>query len=66
MGTNKDIEELTEADFRAYEQVRAGGRWNMVTDASSAMRDAGLGEAAYWGVLWNYSELAKKFGKAKA
>ena len=51
----KELSELTEQDFRQYEDVRKHGRWNM------SMRDAryasGLDSATYGGVMKHYGEL---------
>lgn len=59
--TAKSLEQLTEADFKAYERVRARGKYNMLTDADKAARAAGLDRETYLGVLTHYTELMDKY-----
>jgi len=44
----------TFAEFKAYETVRKSGKFNMVTEASSAAAMAGISMNSYWNVLKNY------------
>lgn len=61
------MEEISEADVEAYEQVRSSGKWNMVMDADNAMLDMKLNprhksdKTKYWTIIQNYSTLVKKF-----
>ena len=57
----KPLSELTEADYRAYERVRAGGRYNMLMDADKAARAARLSRETYLGVLTHYTELSERY-----
>jgi hypothetical protein len=56
----KPLSELTDADFWAYEDVRRIGRFNMITEADSAARAAGLDIKTYYGVIMNYSKLQEQ------
>jgi hypothetical protein len=42
-------------DYKAYEKVRAGGKWNMF--ASQAQQATGLTKDEYMFVMKNFSEL---------
>lgn len=61
------MEEITKADVEAYERVRSSGKWNMLMDAASAMRDMKLNPRhksdtdKYKAIVKNYGELMKKF-----
>ena len=57
--TPKPLDQISEADFRAYEKVRARGRWNMFDPM--AKRATGLDNETYIGVMRYYTELAKKY-----
>ena len=46
-------------DWKAYERVRQGGRFNMFDP--KARSASGLGAAAYTFVMTHYSELKKQF-----
>ena len=55
----KELVELTESDFKAYERVRIGGKYNMFDPrAESASR---LDTATYLGVLTHYEALMEIF-----
>ena len=56
---SKPVEEITRAEFEAYESVRARGRWNMFD--RNAQRATGLNRETYFGVLKNYGVLAQKW-----
>ena len=43
-------------NFYRYEQVRRGGKYNMITDARLAMAEAGLKAKEYADVISHYSE----------
>lgn len=51
-------------DFRAYEKVRAGGRYNMFTP--QAQQAAGLEKEDYLFVLKNYADLKDMAAKSKS
>jgi hypothetical protein len=54
----------SEADFRAYEQVRADGRWNMYS--RQAQQATGLDDLRYTQVQVNYPELMNLYPGAVA
>lgn len=45
-------------DWKAYEKVRASGRFNMIMEGNAAAKSAGLSRDEYIFVIENYSELA--------
>lgn len=47
------------ADYKAYERVRLGGRYNMIMDGARAMRAAKLDRDSYLFVMKNYDALRK-------
>lgn len=49
--------------FERYENVRASGIFNMITEATPAMSVAGLTTKDYFYVIEHYSELKEKYGK---
>ena len=57
----KPIEEITEEDFQAYEEVRAGGQFNMFTDGAYAQDAAGLDRDTYFGIMHHYAALMELF-----
>lgn len=57
---------ITKAEFDAYRRVQFRGRYNMVMEASAAMRSARLDHGTYWFIVNNYEALQKAFyGKGK-
>ena len=58
---SKPLDKLTKKNFKDYERVRCGGRWNMIVNAREAAMDAGLHLDTYMGVLSNYSALMEKY-----
>ena len=56
---SKSLDELTESDFRAYEKVRVGGKWNMYDPRANYA--SGLDKDTYLGVLSNYEALMELF-----
>ncbi len=51
----------TKEEFMAYEAVRKRGNWNMFMEGRQAAAEAGLDFETYTKILFNYSELAKKY-----
>ena len=49
--------------FERYERVRQSGIFNMITQASDAMRVADLTKEQYFYVINNYGKLKVKYGK---
>lgn len=47
--------------YKRYEQVRLGGKYNMITEAVDAMKEAGLTQDQYLTVIHNYSEFRDKY-----
>ena len=43
--------------YKAYEQVRQSGEFNMITEAGNAMKKAGLDKNQYVFVIEHFSEL---------
>ena len=48
--------------FKRYEKIRLSGKYNMVTEAEQAMKDANLRPNDYYYVLFNYDLLNRKYG----
>lgn len=44
-----------------YEKVRLGGKFNMITEAVDAMKEAGLTQDEYLTVIHHYSEFRDKY-----
>ena len=55
----KELVELTESDFKAYERVRVSGKYNMWDMRAESA--SGLNAATYLGVLGNYEALMEIF-----
>jgi len=55
----KALDELTESDFKSYERVRVGGKWNMFDPRAESA--SGLDKDTYLGVLSNYNALMQRF-----
>jgi hypothetical protein len=55
----KELAELTEADFKAFERVRVGGKYNMWD--MRAERASKLDAETYIGVLTHYEALMEIF-----
>ena len=56
---SKELAELTEADFKAYERVRVLGYFNMFDPRAESA--SGLDTATYLGVLTHYEALMEIF-----
>ena len=55
----KNLDELTESDFKSYERVRVRGKWNMWDRRAESA--SGLDTDTYLGVLSNYKALMERF-----
>jgi len=55
----KNLDELTESDFRSYERVRVLGFFNMFDPRAESA--SGLDKDTYLGVLSNYEALMERF-----
>ena len=53
--------EITRKQFLQYERVGQSGKWNMVTDATQALRETGLSLEQYVYIIRNYKELFEKY-----
>lgn len=53
--------EITRKQFLQYERVRQSGKWNMVTDATQALRETGLTLEQYVCIIRNYRELLEQY-----
>lgn len=62
----KDFNQITESEFNAYRKVQHCGRFNMATECNDAALAAGLCIDTYMSIIFNYSELEKKFGAYRA
>lgn len=51
----------TKEEFMAFEAVRKQGNWNMFMEGRQAAAEAGFDFGTYTTILFNYSELAKKY-----
>lgn len=60
-----DWNKVTKSAFDAYRKVQRSGHYNMFTDGKDAANSAGLSTDVYEAILFNYSELEKKFGPYK-
>ena len=50
---------VTREEWEAYKRVQESGRYNMVMEASKAMRSAKLDSETYWTIINNYAKLQK-------
>ena len=55
----KDLAELTEPDFQAYERVRVRGKYNMFDPRAKSA--SGLDEETFLGVVTHYKGLMERF-----
>ena len=53
------MENITKQQFKRYEKVRKGGKWNMLYPQAEAA--TGLDSKAYMIIINNYVELSKKY-----
>lgn len=58
---NKHIKDC----FKKYEKVRQSGKYNMITEATQAAKEAGLTMIEYATVVFNYSEIKKQIKQEK-
>lgn len=54
-------EDITREEFMAYEEVRQGGFYNMITQGRMAAEAAGLEMWVYLAIIKNYAFLKQKF-----
>lgn len=59
------IDGITKKDFEAYERVRRGGRYNMLTHSKQAARLADLSPEKYRVILRHYEKLMKKWPEVR-
>jgi hypothetical protein len=52
--------------FQMYEELRASGKYNMVTDANKCMRILKWTPSDYYYVMFNYKMLQRKYGDSIA
>lgn len=52
-------------NFEKYEKVRQSGKYNMITEATQAAKEAGLTMIEYATVVFNYSEIKKQIEQEK-
>ena len=57
------MENITEKQFKKYEKVRKGGKWNMLHPQAEAA--TGLDNKAYMIIINNYVELSKKYSNSE-
>jgi len=60
--TDGEIRFPTREEFAAYERVRRGGRFNVITEAGYAAYEAGLTHERYTAVLRCYGEAKRRYG----
>lgn len=60
-----DWNKVTKPEFNAYRKVQRSSRFNMFTESKYAAHSAGLSMDVYMAIIYNYSELEKKFGVYK-
>lgn len=58
---HKKPEQITRAEFKAYEKVRNSGKWNMLVDIEHAGPATKLDPQTYLGILLYYSHLANRW-----
>jgi len=56
---------ITKEKFLSYYRVQMGGRYNMIMDATSAMKDAGLTKEEYFNIIKNYGKYYNEYVKAE-
>lgn len=65
MKNNEEHLGVTAAEFAAYRRVQKRGRFNMIMEASAAMRSAKLDSGTYWFIINNFSALKRFFEGGK-
>ena len=56
---------ITKEKFLAYYRVQMGGRYNMIMEATPAMKDAGLTREEYFDIIKNYGKYYNEYVKAE-
>ena len=53
---------ITKEQFEAYVKVQKSGKYNMLTQAYTAMLEAGLDEETYFEIIRDYTYYNMQFG----
>lgn len=56
---------ITKEKFLAYYQVQKSGKYNMIMEATPAMKDAGLTREEYFNIIKNYGKYYNEYVKAE-
>jgi len=56
---------ITKQKFLAYYRVQMGGRYNMIMEATQAMKDAGLTREEYFNIIKNYNKYYNAYVEAE-
>ena len=56
---------ITKQKFLAYYRVQMGSQYNMIMEATSAMKDAGLTREEYFNIIKNYGKYYNEYVEAK-
>ena len=56
---------ITKQKFLAYYRVQMSGQYNMIMDATPAMKDAGLTREEYFNIIKNYRKYYNEYVKAE-
>jgi hypothetical protein len=56
---------ITKQKFLAYYRVQMGGRYNMIMEATPAMKDAGLTREEYFNIIKNYNKYYNAYVEAE-
>ena len=56
---------ITKEKFLAYYRVQMGGQYNMIMEATPAMKDAGLTREEYFNIIKNYGKYYNEYVKTK-
>ena len=60
-----DKDDITKQEFEAYVLVQMSGQYNMIMEATSAMKDAGLTREEYFDIIKNYGKYYNEYVKAE-
>ena len=56
---------ITKEKFLAYYRVQMDGKYNMIMEATLAMKDAGLTKEEYFNIIKNYKKYYNEYVKAE-
>ena len=56
---------ITKEKFLAYYRVQMGGKYNMIMEATPAMKDAGLTIEEYFNIIKNYNKYYNAYVEAE-